>query len=95
MIDKSAKWFAFGSGVLLGGILGAGCALLFAPRSGQETQTAIKEVVLDAKEQVDNKTIEIKNQAHSAYLNTKRKLNEKLPVLKPKLSSQKIKLEQG
>jgi gas vesicle protein len=58
------------SGLLLGGLIGAGTALLFAPQSGQETRSAIQtkthelrdrttEGVKEAVSQVTNKTRQV------------------------------------
>ena len=58
------------SGLLLGGLIGAGTALLFAPQSGEKTRAAIQsktvevrdrttEGVKDAVSQVKNKTRQV------------------------------------
>ena len=58
------------SGLLIGGLVGAGTALLFAPQSGEETRAAIQnkstelrdrttEGVKDAVSQVKNKTRQV------------------------------------
>ncbi len=58
------------SGLLLGGLIGAGTALLFAPQAGEQTRTAIQnktvelrdrttEGVKDAVSQVTNKTRQV------------------------------------
>ena len=38
---------------LLGGLVGAGVALLFAPKSGRETREKIKELAEDVKERAE------------------------------------------
>jgi gas vesicle protein len=43
---------------LLGAILGAGVALLFAPRTGEETQQEIKERVTRIREAADQRVKE-------------------------------------
>lgn len=58
------------SGLLLGGLIGAGTALLFAPQSGQETRSAIQNKTLELRDrttegvkgavsQVTNKTRQV------------------------------------
>ncbi len=91
MLKNLKTLLVFWSGVFVGGIIGAGCALLFAPRSGAETQTALKEIVLGTQDRVT----EIKNQANSAYQKTMIDIQSKMPVLPKKATAQKIKLEQG
>ena len=40
--DDRSRVAAFGAGVAVGALLGAGLALLFAPQSGEETRTLIR-----------------------------------------------------
>jgi len=42
----------FFMGFILGGLIGAGLALLFAPKSGEETREYLKEKALELKEKV-------------------------------------------
>ncbi|MEI6509829.1 MAG: YtxH domain-containing protein [bacterium] len=42
----------FFMGFILGGLIGAGLALLFAPKSGEETREYLKEKALELKEKM-------------------------------------------
>ena len=44
----------------LGGLVGAGLALLFAPQSGEKTRRKIIEVVEDAREEISDYADKIK-----------------------------------
>jgi gas vesicle protein len=48
-------WVAPTIGFLGGAALGAGVALLFAPRSGEETREALQDAAMDMKERVKDK----------------------------------------
>ena len=49
---------SFAAGLLLGGLIGAGLALLFAPQSGEETRRLIrrrtKRLAADARDRYDD-----------------------------------------
>ena len=53
-------WFA---GIMIGGLVGAGVALLTAPRSGEETRTMIREKSIELKDQATNKIEETRVRA--------------------------------
>ncbi|HEX2964780.1 MAG TPA: YtxH domain-containing protein [Syntrophorhabdaceae bacterium] len=60
--------FGFGSVVLslfIGGFLGAGLALLVAPRSGKATRTMIRDLAQDTKGKVDDYVTNAKEKASS------------------------------
>ena len=56
MSDRDSDFGAFLSGFVIGGLVGAAVALLFAPQSGEETRTLLKE-----------KSIELKDRAVESY----------------------------
>jgi gas vesicle protein len=51
---------------LLGGVVGAGVALLVAPKTGQETRRMIKDLTEDAKEKAESYIEQAKEKAESA-----------------------------
>ena len=58
----------FFSGLLLGAVIGAAVALLYAPQSGEETRRLVKEKALDVKE----KALEAKEKALQAVSKIKK-----------------------
>lgn len=62
---------------LLGGIVGAGLALLLAPQSGRETRRRIKEFSDDVRDRVGEQVDTAKEKAASAYESGKDFLEEK------------------
>lgn len=65
MMDKrSANQFGvFASGLALGGIIGAGIALLLAPDSGEHTRSVIGDRSNDLVNQLGGKVNEVRNNA--------------------------------
>lgn len=51
---------------LLGGLVGAGVALLLAPKSGRETRLRIRELADDVKEKADDYVEQTKSRVTSA-----------------------------
>lgn len=62
---------------LLGGIVGAGLALLLAPQSGRETRAKIKETAEDIKEKAEAYIKEAKEKIASTLEKAKETLDEK------------------
>lgn len=50
--DEDSDILAFFAGAVLGGTIGAGLALLFAPQSGKETRKLVKEKMKDVSADV-------------------------------------------
>jgi len=53
MTDKNGSFGAFVSGFVIGGLVGAAVALLFAPQSGEETRTLIYDKGIELKDQAE------------------------------------------
>lgn len=66
---------------LLGGAIGAGIALLLAPRSGRETRKKIKELAEDIKEKAEELADDVKDKISSTVHSGKDYLDEKKSVL--------------
>jgi gas vesicle protein len=66
---------------LLGGIVGAGFALLFAPRSGRETRERIKEIADDVKVKAKDYVEDVKGKVTSTVEKGKGFFEEKKSVI--------------
>jgi len=66
---------------LLGGIVGAGLALLLAPQSGKETRIKIKETAEDVKEKAETYIKEAKGKIASTFDKAKETFEEKKTAL--------------
>ena len=67
---------------LLGGVVGAGLALLFAPQSGRETRQKIKDLADDVKEKSAEYVNQAKEKATSLVEEGKGYYDEKKSILK-------------
>ena len=67
---------------LLGGVVGAGLALLFAPQSGRETRQQIKDLTDDVKDKTTEYVKQAKEKAASIVDDGKEYYDEKKSILK-------------
>ena len=67
---------------LLGGVVGAGLALLFAPQSGRETRQKIRELADDVKEKTTDYANQAKEKVSSLVEEGKGYYDEKKSILK-------------
>ena len=67
---------------LLGGVVGAGLALLFAPQSGRETRQQIKDLTDDVKDKTTEYVKQAKEKAASIVDDGKGYYDEKKSILK-------------
>ncbi|MBI5632008.1 MAG: YtxH domain-containing protein [Nitrospirae bacterium] len=84
----------FGSGsvllaFLLGGVVGAGLALLVAPQSGEETRRKIKELADDIKDKTNEYINEAKEKVSSAADEGKGYYDEKKSLIKAAIDAGK------
>ncbi len=68
------------AGLLLGGLAGAGAALLLAPQSGKETRTQIQQKTIElrdrAAETVDETMSQVKSKTHQITADVRHKAGE-------------------
>jgi gas vesicle protein len=62
MTDKNCSGDFF-AGFVVGALLGAAAALLFAPQTGEQTRTLIRERGIELKERADELSIEARKRA--------------------------------
>jgi gas vesicle protein len=65
----------------LGGLVGAGVALLFAPRSGRETREKIKEFAGEAKEKAEEVFDQVKGKVTTVVEKGKEAIEERKSIL--------------
>lgn len=66
----------FLAGVLVGALVGAAAALLFAPQSGEETRTLIREKSLELKDQATTLSEEARKRAEALQIQAKEKAGQ-------------------
>jgi len=77
MLNKSNsnQWGVFASGLALGGIIGAGVALLLAPKSGEDVRTMISDKSNDFREQITGKVEEVRDKAEQQIGSVKQQMS--------------------
>lgn len=65
----------------LGGLIGAGVALLLAPKSGRETREKIKELAIEAKGKAEEVIDQVKGKVTSVVEKGKEVIEEKKSIL--------------
>lgn len=76
MSTKTNKTGSFLTGVLFGSLVGGTVALLFAPQSGEETRTVIKEKSLEIKDKAVETGEEIRHKAEEVAQKTRARIEE-------------------
>ncbi len=66
MSENNTDFGTFLAGFLIGGLIGAGVALLYAPQSGEETRTIIKEKSIELKDKASETAEEARARAEKA-----------------------------
>lgn len=66
---------------LLGGLVGAGVALLLAPRSGKETREQIKEFADDVRDRAEDYVHQVKGKVTSSFDRGKDFFQEKKSII--------------
>jgi gas vesicle protein len=63
MSDSNSELGSFIAGFLIGGIIGAGMALIMAPQSGEETREMLRERGIELKNRADETASGIRSKA--------------------------------
>jgi gas vesicle protein len=70
MSDHNDNFGAFLAGILLGGLAGGITALLFAPQSGEETRTIIRDKTIELRDKANETLEETMSRAEKAANDT-------------------------
>jgi len=70
------SFLAFLIGIVLGGLIGAAVALLYAPQSGEETRAAIRERSIELKEQAMEQASALRDQAQQQVQSLQQQVTE-------------------
>jgi len=76
MADNGSDAGAFLSGLMIGGLIGAGVALLYAPQSGEATRQQIAEKSTELKTQAETELAKIQEQAQATLTDLQSKANQ-------------------
>lgn len=92
VIEKRQTNFA---AFLWGAALGAATALLFAPKSGEETQQDIREGVRRLKDEAETRLTTIRGDIERHYETTREEVGERLDAARGELSVRKERAERA
>lgn len=92
--DQTPSWGSMISGLLVGAVLGAGIALLFAPKSGKETRDEIGDRITDLKTRIDKISGEIAESARAKYADLKSDLSQAVDAGRTAASERAAELRQ-
>ena len=76
MCKKDDSSFGFAMGILAGVVAGITAGVLFAPKSGEESRTELKEAIDEFKEKYSPEIIRAKEQALDAIKSSKDKVED-------------------
>jgi len=76
MAERDSDFGSFLSGFLVGGMIGAAVALLFAPQSGEETRTMIRDKGVEFKEKTAQSMEEAYARAEAAAAEARARADE-------------------
>ena len=76
MSDSSGEVGAFFAGFLVGGLIGAGAALLLAPQSGEETRAQIRDKSLELRDRAEVAVDDLRAKAEAVVADASRRLED-------------------
>lgn len=78
MADNSGDLGSFLAGFVIGGLIGAGVALLMAPQSGEETRALIADKSIELRDQVAESAGEMQTRASDLAQQTSKKYDDQV-----------------
>jgi gas vesicle protein len=79
--ERGCSGSAVALGFILGGVLGAGLALLFAPESGRRTRERLRDLAADLRDKTIDLTEELRDKTEDALERSKETIEEKRSIL--------------
>lgn len=86
MSASKNKTGAFLTGALFGGLVGSAVALLYAPKSGEETRKVIADKSIEIRDKAIESGEEIRHRAEEVATETRSRIEETAEVTKGKVS---------
>ncbi len=93
MAERDGEFSAFLTGFVIGGLIGAAVALLFAPQSGEETRTYIKDKSIELKDRAIETSEQARERAEALAAEAKARADELAKQTREILQEQKQRVE--
>jgi gas vesicle protein len=91
MADNNGDLGSFLAGFMIGGLIGAGVALLMAPQSGEETRAYIKDKGIELRDQAAETAGEVQTRASDLAQQTAKAYEEQIQRLQAAVDASKKK----
>lgn len=89
MADNDSDLGAFMAGFLLGGMIGAGVALLLAPQSGEETREMLRERSIELKGRAEQAATDFRSKAETTLQEGRERIDEAVETARKRVSRRK------
>jgi gas vesicle protein len=89
MADHDSDLGAFMAGFLLGGMIGAGVALLLAPQSGEETREMLRERSIELKGRAEQAASDIRTKAETTFQEGRERFDDAVESTRKRVSRRK------
>jgi gas vesicle protein len=89
MSDSDSDLGAFMAGFLLGGLIGAGVALLLAPQSGEETREMLRERSIELKGRAEEAASDIRSKAGTMIEEGRERIDAAVDTARSRVSRRK------
>jgi gas vesicle protein len=89
MADSDSDLGAFMAGFLLGGMIGAGVALLLAPQSGEETREMLRERSIELKGRAEQTATDFRSKAETTLQEGRERIDEAVETARKRVSRRK------
>jgi gas vesicle protein len=87
MDDRNGQTFlSFLIGFIMGGLIGAAVALLYAPQSGEETRAAIRDKSIELKDQASEQAAQLRDQAQVRIADLQSQAQQQLTTLQEQVT---------
>ena len=89
MAEHDSDLGAFLAGFMIGGLIGAGVALLMAPQSGEETRELIRERSIELKGRAEEAADDFRSRAETAISSGRDRVDDAVESAKQRVSRRK------
>ncbi len=94
-MSDSSDFGAFMTGLIIGGLVGAGASLLMAPQSGEETRELLRDRGIELRDRADEEVRELRKRAEDTLSDMREQVEELQVQAKQTIDDARAKLEKA